>query len=280
MDTLKFEFLLMLLLLGSFIGCREDIKVGTLSVDMKYFDKKQETTVGFSGKFGSFYFSKSSLPIEFSIERIYEENSGPIDELNKLVKISRYNQEVVSGDSPLALSMKSDTVEVKTVDIDKFTGELILQKNTKVPPGTYHFDIKLKNVSGEKVLENAIILNISGFTMHNFSTDFAAKPDISYIGASPEQILFKTYKYNSATKAYDEISTVDHLFIKRESFRGNASSYIKEDTHEVGEVWQVVFPITFNGNFYDIGIDSYLNKGSAHIDFGQPGNYEVKIFVK
>lgn len=279
-QKIRYSFLLALVFVFSTLGCEDDLKVGTLSVDMKYFDKKQETTVGFSGKFGDFYFSKSSLPIEFSIENIYEENGGSIAELSELVKISVYDQAVVSGDSELALSMKSDTVDVKTVDIDKFTGELIVHKNSNVLPGVYHFDIRIKNVSGEKVLKDAIVLEMSGFTMYSFSTDLGGKPEINYLGSSPDQIVFKTYKYNAETKVFDQISTVDHLYLKREHFRGNNNSYIKEDTNEGGEVWQVEFPVTFDGNFYDIETNGFADKGWADIDFGQPGNYEVKVFVK
>jgi len=279
-QKIKYSFLAAIVLVLSAVGCQDDVKVGTLSVDMKYFDKKQETTVGFSGKFGDFYFSKSSLPIEFYIEAIYEENGGSIDELNEMVKISVYDQAVVNGDSELALSMKSDTVELKTVDIDKFTGELIVHKNSNVLPGIYHFDIRIKNVSGEKVLDDAIILQMAGVTMHSFSTDLGGKPDITYTGTSPNQIVFKTYKYNVETKVFDQISTVDHLYLKRPHWEGNDNSYIKEDTHENGEVWRVDYPITFDGNFYDIAADGYVDKGWAEIDFGQPGSYEVKVFVK
>jgi hypothetical protein len=279
-QKIKYSFLAAIVLVVSVVGCQDDLKVGTLSVDMKYFDKRQKTTVGFSGKFGDFYFSKSSLPIEFYIENIYEENSGSIEELSEMVKISVYDQAVVNGDSRLALSMKSDTLDVKTVDIDKFTGKLIVHKNSKVLPGTYHFDIRIKNVSGEKVLEDAIVLQMAGFTMQSFSTELGGKPDITYKGASPNQIVFKTYKYNVETKVFDQISTVDHLYLKRAHFEGNNNSYIKDDTHEGGEVWQVEYPITFDGNFYDIEANGYVNKGSAIIDFGQPGSYEVKVFVK
>lgn len=279
-QKMKYSFLAAIVLVLSAVGCQDDLKVGTLSVDMKYFDKRQETTVGFSGRFGEFYFSKSSLPIEFYIEGVYEEDGGSVEELSEMVKISVYDQAVVNGDSELALGMKSDTVEVKTVDIDKFTGQLIVHKNSNVPPGTYHFDIRIKNVSGEKVLDDAIVLKLAGFTMHSFSTDLGGKPDIAYIGASPDEIVFKTYKYNVETKVFDQISTVDHLYLKRPHFEGNNNSYIKEDTHENGEIWRVEYPITFDGNFYDIDGVSYVDKGWAEIDFGQPGKYEVKVFVK
>lgn len=279
-QKIKFKFLAAIMLVLSVMGCDDDLKVGTLSVDMKYFDKVQATTVGFSGKYGNFFFSKSSLPIEFYIEAIYEENGGSISELSEMVKISVYDQAVVNGDSDLALSMKSDTVEVKTVDIDKYTGELIVHKNSNVLPGIYHFDIRIKNVSGEKVLTDALVLEMSGVTMHTFSTDLGAKPVITYKGESPKQIVFKTYKLNPETKAFDPISTVDHLYLKRDDFEGNDNSYISEDTHDGGEVWNIDFPITFDGDFYDIQGESYVSKGWAEIDFGQPGNYEVEIFVK
>ncbi len=280
LKNITYTLLIAILLLATFTGCQEDIKVGTLSVDMKYFDKKQETTVGFSGEFGSFYFSKSSLPIEFSIENVTEEGGGSIKELSDMVRISIYDQIVVSGDSDAAKEMKNDSIDVPAVEIDKYTGELIVHNNNKVLPGTYHFNVGLSNVSGFKVLEDALILKMNAFTMPWFSTDLGGKPEINYLGASPEQIVFKIYRYNIETKVFDMLSTVDHFFIKRSDFEGNDHSYILEDTHHAGETWQVQFPISFDGSFYDIEDGSYKDKGGAEIDFGQPGNYEVKIFVK
>ncbi len=268
------------LLIATTTACEEDLKVGTLSVDMKYFDKKQETTVGFSGEFGSFYFSKSSLPIEFSIVNVVEENGGSIKELTDNVRISIYDQVVVNGDSDLAKEMKNDSIDVPAVEVDKFTGELVVHKNNKVLPGTYHFDIGLNNVSGYKVLEDALILKMNAYTMPWFSTDLGGKPEINYLGASPEQIVFKVFKYNTETKVFDMLSTIDHFFIQRSDFEGNNNSFIKDDTHDMGETWQVKFPVSFDGDFYDLVDGSYKNKGGAEIDFGQPGNYEVKIFVK
>ena len=262
------------------MSCDDDMKVGTLSVDMKYVDKKQETTVGFSGEFGDFYFSKSSLPIEFLIEKTEEEEGNSVKELDDLVKISVYDQMVVSGDSELAESMKNDTILVKAVEIDKHTGKLIVHKDNNVLPGTYHFDVRLNNVSGSTVIKDALILKMNGHTMKYFSIDLGGKPEINYLGSEPNQIVFKVLKYNPETKVFDKLSTVDHLYLKRNHFEGNNHAFIKNDTPEGGEVWDVKFPITFDGGFYDIVDGGYVYKGQAEIDFGLPGNYEVKIFVK
>jgi len=279
-QIIKYGLIVTILLSVLIIGCEMDLKVGTLSVDMKYYDKKQETTVGLSGVFGDFYFSKSSLPIQFEIVKIYEENGGSIAELSDLVTISVYDQKVVNGDSDLAKEMKSDSVQTEAVQINKFTGELVVHKNNKVLPGTYHFDIRLTNVSGTKLIEDALILKMNGFSMSSFSTDFGGKPEINYLGTTPEQIVFKLFKYNAETKLFDKMSTVDHLYIKRSAFVGNDDSYIQSDQDDEGEIWKLKFPISFNGDFYDLVDNSYVNAGWANIDFGQPGNYEVKLFMK
>ena len=278
-QNIRYYFFVTIMLFGIISGCEKDIKVGTLSVDMKYFDKKQETTVGYSGEFGSFYFSKSSLPIGFEVERVWEEDGGSIAELSELVKISAYDQAVVTGDSELAEAMKTDTVEVPAVIIDKFTGKLIVHENNEVLPGTYHFDIRLTNVSGTKLLEDAIILKMNAFSLNSFSTYLGKSPEVTYLGASPNQMVFKMYKYNGDTYLFDKISTVDHLYLKREAFK-NRSSYINEDTDEGGEIWDVEYPITFDGDIYNIIDGEYVQEGWLDMDLGQPGNYEIKIFIK
>lgn len=274
-----YYFFLTIMVFGVISGCEKDIKVGTLSVDMKYFDKKQETTVGYSGTFGNFYFSKSSLPIGFEVERVWEEDGGSIAELSELIKISVYDQAVVTGDSELAEAMKKDTVEVAAVEIDKFTGKLIVHENNNVLPGTYHFDIRLTNVSGTELLEDALILKMNAYTMNSFSTYLGGSPEITFLGDSPNQLVFKMYQYNSETQLFDKISTVDHLYIKREAFRNN-SSYINDDTEEGGEIWDVKYPLTFDGDIYNIVDGEYVQEGWLDMDLGQSGNYEIKIFIK
>lgn len=274
------KIILIILSAITFISCKENIKQGTLSVDMKYFDKKQEITVGFEGTMGDFFFSKSSLPVEFIVDKVYEENGGSVAELNEMLEVEEYKTAVSTNDSDEARNAKKVKVKRPALELEKYTGKLIVRKGNNILPGTYHFDVRLKNVSGEKLIKDALILKVNAFELTDLSSALGGKPEITYLGDSPEQVVFKVYKYNSESKKFEQISTKEHLYISKDAFEYTDEAYLLSDSDVDGEKWKVKFPAIFYANFKDIDGENFTNYGWAKIYFGRKGSYEVKVFVK
>ncbi len=246
-------------------ACEQDDTSGTLSVDIKYLDKKQTTVTGLGGLFGEFLPSKSSLPIKFEIINVVAENGSSTEAVFEEVDVPTFIKKVTGQETPAELALKVDTVKLPAVSIEEFTGQLNVREGNRLLADKYHFDIKVSNVSGSAILKDALILEVKDFEIFGFSDFQGGAPVIERIGDSPDQILFTAFDEGVVIPA-DEI---DFVAQRKRGFKG-----IFVDDMPEGELWSVSFPVLRSNTFV------YLKGEQREIDFalGKPGNYKITFF--
>lgn len=254
------------LVLGFFWSCEEDVTIGNLAVDMKYKDQKQTVVTGLSARVGEFQFSKSSLPLTFEIIGMSEKNGGSIAELTEQIKVPIYTQGVTQVESEEIRASKRDTVMLPAVEVEKNTGDFIIHGGNHIKEGSYSFDLKITNISGEAILNEGFILEVLPHAIFS-SSNFGGSPTIEKVADSPNQIVFKAFDV-----AADTVITADkfHFMTSREDgFVGVFAG----DTSE-GEVWNVQFPLLPSNT-----IVSFAEK-EARINFalGVQGKYVIKLY--
>lgn len=251
----------------SFSSCEEDITVGNLAVDMKYKDKKQTAVTGISARVGEFQFSKSSLPLTFEIVSVVEENGGSTAEIFESIKVAIYTDAVSQLESDEIKASKQDTVMLPAVEVETHTGDFIIHSGNNIQEGTYVFDMKVTNVSGEVILSEAFVLEILPYTVFWFN-NFGGTPTIERISDSPNQILFKAYDVaNNNTEITAD--KYDFMTDRESGFEGIFAG----DTDQ-GELWDVQFPV------WPASTKVNINGKTANMNFalGVPGNYVIKLY--
>ncbi len=262
----KIDIIIVALFAICIISCEQSGTEGTLSVDIKYKDKKQTIVTGLGDKLGDFLTSKSSLPIKFEIDNVVSENGTPTDALFEMIKTPVVIHKLNGNETPAALALKTDTVMLPAVSIEEFTGKLLVLEGNHLISDTYHFDVKVTNVSGSMVLEDALILEVKDFNVLDFSDFQTGAPVIERVGETPHQILFKAYNEDMQEIPSDSI---DFIGERASGFRG----IFVDDTPE-GELWNVDFPVRPASTYV------YLNGDQRFVNFalGKPGNYKITFY--
>ena len=262
----RMKLILLIICVVCVFGCEESETEGTLSVDIKYKDKKQTIVTGLGNALGEFLTSKSSLPIRFEIENVVSENGTNTETLFELVKAPIIIQALNGDETPTALKLKSDTVMMPSVSIEEFTGKLIVREGNNLLADKYHFDVRVTNVSGSLVLEDALILEVKDFDVLDFNNFITGVPVIERLGDTPHQILFTAFNENAEIIPAESI---DFIGERDAGFRG----IFVDDTAD-GELWNVNFPVKPASTYV------YLNDEQRFINFalGKPGNYKITFY--
>ena len=247
-------------------GCEESDTQGTLSVDIKYEDKKQTIVTSLGDEMGVFLTSKSSLPIKFEIESVTAENGSSTDALFELIEVPIYIQKITGEESAEALALKTKIANLPAVSVGEFTGKLIVREGNNIAADNYHFNIKVTNVSGSAILDDALILEVKDFDIIGFSGFQSGVPVIERVGDSPNQIVFTAYDENAEVIPADAI---DFVTDRADGFKG-----IFVDDLAEGEVWKVDFPVRPSNTSVS------LNGETRSINFalGKPGSYKVTFY--
>lgn len=253
-----------LCLMGT-LACEQDDSSGTLSVDIKYLDKKQTTVTGLGDRLGTFLPSKSSLPIKFEIVNVTAENGSSTESIFELIDVPIFTRSINGNETPAELALKIDTVKQSAVGIEEFTGVLNVREGNQIIADKYHFDIKVSNVSGSAILKDALILEVKDFEIFGFSDFQGGAPVIERIADSPNQILFTAFDEGIVIPS----DSIDFVAQRARGFEG-----VFVDDMPDGELWSVNFPVRRSDTFV------YLKGDQRYIDFalGKPGSYKITFF--
>ena len=247
-------------------SCQEADTEGTLSVDIKYLDKKQTIVTGLGDELGEFLTSKSSLPIRFEIVNVVSENGNSTEALFEEVKVPIIKQELNGNESAEALALKTDTVLLPAVSIEEFTGRLKVRERNNLISDKYHFDIKVSNVSGSTILEDALILEVKDFDIISFSEFESGVPVIERVADTPNQILFTAF---DETGAPIPAESIDFVTDRASGFKG----IFVDDTPE-GELHNVSFPVLPASTTVTLSGDNRF----INFALGKPGSYKITFY--
>lgn len=258
-------------------SCVEVPAPGSIAADIGYKNTKQYTLSGMSGSIGTFEASSSTLPLAFEIVGVREANGQDVSALKELISVVQYKEPVDGNESAEELKMKTDTVQLPALSINEYTGQIETQEGNKIPPGEYHFDIKVSNSSGSFLLKDALVIVFQGQQVVSYSSGMAKAPEIERVADSPNQILFVGYLDGVALPG----DRIDFTVNRSRGFKGT----FVNDT-EAGEVWNVKFPVNSSDTYCTWkvvenidGVEKVSYK-SENFNFvlGLSGSYVIRLY--
>lgn len=261
-----------------FMGaCTKIPPEGSIAPDINYKNRKQNAISGLQQNIGDFQASTSTLPLFFEIINIRELNAKDASALTAEVPVVRYKEALVGNESPEELLLKSDTVMVPAVSINKNTGTLEIQEGNRIPAGEYHFDIQVSNQSGSTLLKDALVLEFKEFEVKSWSSDMAKQPEIERVADSPNQIRFVGYMN-------DQPLPGDFIDFTKDRSYGFKGKFVNDG--EDGEVWSVNFPVKEANTYCTWKIVNMVN-GEEQVSYeshnfnfvlGLPGSYVIRLY--
>lgn len=149
-------------------SCEKDINIGFLSPAVKYATSTINVSVGTTlVRSGVMATDESTKPLEFSIEAIKNED-GSINTAVSNYKVDTYFWHAAYTAKELdneELDAKREKVNRPAIDINSANGQIIIypesNDTTILKKGKYILDIKVKNSAGERIIKDALTLNVS-----------------------------------------------------------------------------------------------------------------------
>jgi len=248
---------------------------GSLAPDISYKNRKQYAISGLQQNIGNFQVSTSTLPLKFEIVEVRELTGKVTASLTENIPVVRFKEPIVGNETAAELLLKTDTVMTPAVSVNPFTGQLEILEGNKIPAGEYHFDIKVANNSGAKILKDALVIEFKELEVKSWSSGMLKQPEIERIGDAPNQIRFVGYLNNIPLSG-------DQIDFTKERSAGFKGTFIN-DTND-GEIWQVKFPVKESNTYCSWkitnpngGAVSYLSENFNFV-IGLPGNYVVRLY--
>ena len=274
-----FWFLITTVFAGTLLigACTKIPKEGSLAPDITYRNRKQFAISGLAQNIGDFQVSSSTLPLSFEIVDVRELNGHSISALQQKIPVIRYTQPIVGNETPEELLLKTDTVMTPAVTINLHTGRLEILEGNKIPAGEYHFDIKVSNQSGSRLLKDALVIEFNETQVVSFSAGMAQTPVIERVGDTPNQIKFVGY-LNGVPFAGDQIDFTEN---RSSGFKG---TFVNDAAD--GEIWNVNFPVKESDTYCtwkittSVGGVDQVSYVSENFDFviGLPGSYIIRLY--
>ncbi len=259
------------LLIGA---CTKVPMEGSIAPDISYKNRKQYAISGLQQNIGNFQVSTSTLPLNFEIVEVRELNGKKTAALNENIAVVRYKEPIVGNESAAELLLKTDTVMTPAVSINPYTGQVEILEGNRIPAGEYHFDIKVANNSGAKVLKDALVIEFKEVEVKSWSPGMLKQPEIERVGDLPNQIRFVGYLNNVPLPG-------DQIDFTRERAAGFKGTFVNDGSD--GEVWQVKFPVKESNTYCSWKITSpsgevsYLTENFNFV-IGLPGSYVVRLY--
>lgn len=277
--TLKLSIsVLILVSVGGLTSSCVDIpKEGSIAPDVNYRNRKQFAISGMEQTIGDFLPSSSTLPLIFEIVNVTETNNQPVTAFDEPVKVLRYSKPIVGNESEEELRLKADSVLMPALTINRHTGKIEILEGNNIPPGEYHFDVKVSNSSGSRVIKDALIIEFVDYDITSWSSGMARQPIIERVADSPNQIHFVGYLDGTALPG-DRID-----FVKNRSM-GFKGTFV-DDTDE-GEIWRVNFPVKESDTYCtwkivsNVDGEEVVTYASENFQFvlGRPGSYVIRLY--
>lgn len=259
------------------VSCTKIPQEGSIAPDVTYKNRKQYAVSGLQLNIGDFQSSTSTLPLTFEIVEIREPGGKPIGALTADIPVVRYKEAIIGDETADELALKTDTVMVPALAINKHTGVLEIQEGNRIPAGEYHFDIQVSNRSGSKLLKDALVVEFKEFDVTQWDAGMAQQPEIERVADSPNQILFVGHLDGQPLPG----DFIDFTLNRAQGFKGTFAN----DTEE-GELWNVNFPLKESDTYCTWKIvteengQEVVNYVSHNFKFviGLPGSYVVRLY--
>lgn len=258
-------------------ACTKIPQEGSIAPDITYKNRKQYAISGLQLNIGEFKPSTSTLPLQFEIVEIREPGGKPVSALSDEIPVIRYKEAIVGNESAEELALKSDTVMVPAIAINKYTGVLEIQEGNRIPAGEYHFDIQVTNQSGSKLLKDALVVEFKEHDVLSWSSGMAKSPEIERVGDEPNQIRFVGYLNGQPLPG-------DYIDFTKERAAGFKGTFV-DDTDD-GEIWSVHFPVKAADTYAtwkivtEVGGVEQVSYEAYNFNFviGIPGSYVVRLY--
>ena len=255
-------------------ACKKIPQEGSIAPDISYKNRKQYAISGLQQNIGNFQASTSTLPLNFEIVEVRELNGKKISTLDEKIPVVRYKEPIVGNETPAELLLKTDTVMTPAVSINQFTGQVEILEGNKIPAGEYHFDIRVSNQSGGKVLKDALVIEFKEFEVKTWSAGMVKQPVIERVADAPNQIRFVGYSNNNPLAG-------DQIDFTRERSAGFKGTFVNDASD--GEIWQVKFPVKESNTYCTwkvtspTGEVSYVSENFNFV-IGLPGSYVIRLY--
>jgi hypothetical protein len=255
-------------------ACTKIPQEGSIAPDISYKNRKQYAISGLQQNIGNFQASSSTLPLNFEIIEVRELSGHNTANLKENIPVVRYKEPIVGNETPAELLLKTDTVMTPAVTINQHTGQVEILEGNKIPAGEYHFDVKVSNQSGSKVLKDALVIEFKEFEVKTWSAGMLKQPEIERVGNTPNQIRFVGYLNNKAL-AGDQI---DFTKNRAAGFKG---TFVNDANN--GEIWDVKFPLKESDTYCtwkttsSTGVVTYVSENFNFV-IGLPGSYVVRLY--
>ncbi|MBE9586452.1 DUF5007 domain-containing protein [Mucilaginibacter sp. JRF] len=258
-------------------ACTKIPQEGSIAPDISYKNRKQYAISGLAQNIGNFQASTSTLPLTFEIVEVRELNGKNTGGLTENIPVVRYKEPIVGNETPAELALKTDTVMTPAVSVNKNTGQVEILEGNKIPAGEYHFDIRVSNQSGGKVLKDALVIEFKEQEVKTWSSGMLQQPEIERVGDSPNQMKFVGY-LNGKQLAGDEI---DFTANRAAGFKG---TFVNDASD--GEIWSVNFPVKESDTYCTWKVTTVVN-GVEQVSYvsenfnfviGLPGSYVVRLY--
>lgn len=190
-----------------FTACKKENKSGFLSPALKYPNSTLNAKVG--GRLiisSAVVTDESTKPLEFSIVAIRNEDGSPATKLMEYKVDTHFWKAAYTEKekNTKELEAKIDAVTRPAVDINPINGQIIIypeaSDSLKITKGKYFIDVKVKNSAEERVIVNAMTLNVTyqGDFYYNFlGTDGSVKNftvDIKRVALTGNKITVRALK--------------------------------------------------------------------------------------
>lgn len=257
-----------------FAACTKVPSEGSIAPDISYKNRKQYAISGLKQSIGNFQASTSTLPLNFEVAHVWELNGKQTEALNEDIPVVRYKQPIVGNESPAELLLKTDTVMTPAISINPFTGQVEILEGNKIPAGEYHFDIKVANKSGARILKDALVIEFKEVEVKTWSAGMLKQPEIERIGDSPNQIRFVGYLNNMPLSG-------DQIDFTKDRSAGFKGTFVSDGID--GETWRVNFPLKESNTYCSWKVTnangeiSYLSENFNFV-IGLPGNYVIRLY--
>lgn len=255
-------------------ACKKIPAEGSIAPDISYKNRKQYAISGLQQIIGNFQGSTSTLPLSFEIVEVRELSGKAIISLNEKIPVVRYKEPIVGNETPAELRLKLDTVMTPAVTVNLHTGQLEILEGNKVAAGEYHFDIRVSNQSGARVLKDALVIEFKEYEVKTWSEGMSKQPEIERVGDTPNQIRFVGYA-NNIPLAGDQID------FTQERSAGFKGTFVNDASD--GEIWQVNFPVKESNTYCTWkttspeGVVSYSSENFNFV-IGLPGSYVIRLY--
>ncbi|GGC23843.1 hypothetical protein GCM10011386_14770 [Parapedobacter defluvii] len=258
------------------VSCVDIPKEGSIAPDINYRNRKQQAVAGLAQSIGDFQVSTSTLPLYFEIANITETNGNDVSALLQEIPVIQYTKPIVGDETDEELALKTDTARVPAVTINQHTGRLQILEGNNIRAGEYHFDIKVSNSSGTRLLKDALVIEFAEYELKSWS-GMTKAPEIERVGDAPNQILFVGYRDGVPLHG----NRIDFTQSRALGFKGT----FVDDT-EQGEIWNVDFPVKESTTYCNWKVTT--NEGGAETDtyenaefnfvLGREGSYVIRLY--